>query len=784
MKPRSFNTGWTCRPLDGSGPALPVTLPHDAMLAEPRRADAPGGKNIGYFAGGDYLYEKRFTPDDTWPIVALLEFEGVYRRAEVLLDGEKIGGYESGYTGFYADLTGRVTPGRENVLQVIVRNGEQPNSRWYTGSGVYRPVTLWTAEGPHILPDGVRIRTLSIDPPEIAVTLRTNAPGQAVIRILDGDAVLAEQTHPVNAELTAAIPLPGAALWQTDAPKLYTCQVIFGTDEYTCTFGIRSIDWGAQGFLLNGERVILQGACIHHDNGLLGARSYPEAEERRVRLLKENGYNALRSAHNPCAKALLDACDRLGMLVLDELADQWYIHKTRFDDADAFPARWREDLQRMVAKDYNHPSVIMYSIGNEVSETAQARGIALTREMTEALHALDGTRPVTCGINLFFNFLSTVGFGVYSDKKAAAGEKQTAGSEFFNNLAGIFGSEFMKRGAQFAPCDLSTRKAYAALDAAGYNYGVYRYRRDLKKHPRRLILGSETFCKDAYRFRELAKKEPRLIGDFVWSGMDYLGESGLGAWEYLPRAAGQHPEGWVSSGCGRIDLTGKPLGEALYTRVALEHAPGPFIAVRPVNHTFHRHSPSAWKMTNAIPSWSWQGCEGRIAHVEVYARAAYVELWLNGQRVGRRWLRRDCRAHFYLRYRPGTLEARAFSADGCELGRHALTSAGPTAQLALDPEEATAHAGRLCYVRLRYADADGRTTPLQESAIRVEVAGGRLVALGSGCPYQTGSFLAPETGVYHGEALAILLPDGSGPVTLTATGGPFTGRIVLPVSPM
>ena len=782
MKPRSFNTGWTCRPLDGDGPALPVRLPHDAMLAEERSASSPGGKHIGYFSGGDYLYEKHFTPDDSWKACCLLEFEGVYRDSEVLLNGERVGGCTSGYTGFYVNLTGKVKPGQSSTLQVIARNREQPNSRWYTGTGIYRPVTLWTADDAHILPDGVQVRTLSVAPPEIAVTLHTSAPGRAVVRILDGDVVLAAQSTQVDGEATVPFILPDAVLWQPGNPKLYTCQVAFGTDEHSCSFGVRSIEWGDDGFLLNRERVILQGACIHHDNGLLGACAYPEAEERRIRLLLENGYNAVRSAHNPCSKALLDACDRLGMLVVDELADQWYIHKTRYDDADRFPARWREDLGAMVQKDFNHPSVVMYSIGNEVSETAQKRGVALTREMTAALHALDGTRPVTCGVNLFFNFLSTLGLGVYSDKKAAADVKQTAGSEFFNNLAGLFGSEFMKRGAQLFGCDLATRDAYAALDVAGYNYGVYRYAHDLKKYPHRLILGSETFCKDAYRFRELAQREPRLIGDFVWAGMDYLGEAGLGAWEYLDRSARRHPEGWLSSGCGRIDLTGKPLGEALYTRVALAHDPGPFIAVRPVNNTFHRHSPSAWKMTNAIPSWSWQGCEGRIAHVEVYARAACVELSLNGKRLRRKRLRNG-QAHFYIRYQPGALEARALDAQGRELGRCTLTSAGPAAQIALAPEEPTARPGRLCYVRLRYADAAGRTATLQQGHIRVQVQGGQLVALGNGCPYHPGSYLTPETETYYGEALAILLPDGSGDLTLTARDGRFTGRAVIPVLP-
>jgi beta-galactosidase len=318
---------------------------------------------------------------------------------------------------------------------------------------------------------------------------------------------------------------------------------------------------------------------------------------------------------------------------MDEYIDHWYIHKTEYDYVNYFDQWWKQDMLDMVEKDYNHPSVIMYSTGNEVSETAQPKGIALTKAMTDYLHELDGTRPVTCGVNIFFNFLCSVGFGVYSDDKArkeaaqaekarAAGKKakkaSAVGSEFFNNLVGLLGDEFMKRGATLPFCDWKTRDAFANMDIAGYNYGVYRYPHDLKAYPDRLILGSETFCNDAYRFWEQAKKEPRLVGDFVWAGMDYLGEVSIGSWEYKDYAPqfGGGP-GWISAGSGRLDLTGKPLGEALYTRVAFELEPGPRIAVCPVNHTGETHSPSSWKMSNAIESWSWEGCDGKPADVEV-----------------------------------------------------------------------------------------------------------------------------------------------------------------------
>ena len=337
----------------------------------------------------------------------------------------------------------------------------------------------------------------------------------------------------------------------------------------------------------------------------------------------------------------------MGMLVMDEYIDGWYIHKTKYDYADEILENYRKDLKDMVDKDYNHPSVIMYSTGNEVSETAQKKGISLTKSLTDRLHELDSTRPVSCGINIFFNFLSSMGFGVYSDKKADeaaenAKKKKAVGSEFYNTVAGIFGAGFMKTGATLYPCDVKTRDAYANMDVAGYNYGIKRYRHDLKKYPKRIILGSETFCADAYQFMQEAKRDKRIIGDFVWAAQDYLGEVGIGAWEYkdyAPRFDGGC--GWVSAGSGRIDLTGKLLGEMAYTRVAFE-LEDLAIAVMPVNHTKDVHSPSAWKMTNAMESWSWDGCDGNAAKVEVYTRADHVKLYVNGDCVGTKKPKNDC----------------------------------------------------------------------------------------------------------------------------------------------
>lgn len=495
MEKLDFCGGWSYCHADRDEALQPVLIPHDAMLLEPRHPDNPGGGNVCWFGGGEYRYEKRFDVPKEWAQRHIqLEFEGIYRHAKVLINGQKAGGCAYGYTGFYVDADPYLRYGEENVVEVLAHNGDHPNSRWYSGAGIYRPVSLYIGPKQYILPNGVKLTTRSLTP--TAVEVSVGVQGVGVVRaefFWQGKAVASGEAKAENGTANFTVNVPDAKPWSLEEPNLYTCRITFGEDVHEETFGIRTLGWNRQnGFTLNGKRVILLGGCIHHDNGLLGARCFADAEERKIRLLKENGYNAVRSAHNPCSKALLDACDKLGVLVMDEFVDCWYIHKTKYDYVNDFADSWQFDLRSMVEKDYNHPSVIMYSTGNEVSETAQPKGIALTGEMTEYLHSLDGTRPVTCGVNIFFNFLSSIGFGVYSDDKA---EKEAAqakpekskknkpvGSEFFNTLATLLGDTTMKVGATFYGCDVKTRGAFANMDIAGYNYGILRYKHDLRKH--------------------------------------------------------------------------------------------------------------------------------------------------------------------------------------------------------------------------------------------------------------------------------------------------------------
>ena len=812
MQKIDFNKDWMCKCLTRDEAAYPVTLPHDAMLSEPRTQESTGEGNIGWYIGGDYEYTKKFTvPKEYENQKVLIEFEGVYHNAEVHINGKKVAGRPYGYTNFYINTDGFFKYGEENEVKVIAHNADQPNSRWYSGTGIYRPAYLHVGGKKYIPVNGVKICTLSYNPAQIEVAVKTSAPGEVSLEIeFEGKRVLtaigesktvaAQNNETKNTSATGEktakeyqavfkLDVPNAKLWDTENPNLYTCKAVFGEDEVTETFGIRELVWNPQvGMTINGKRVILRGACFHHDNGVLGACTYPEAEERKMRIFKENGYNAVRSAHYPCSKALLNACDRVGMLMMDEYVDVWYIHKTKYDYANQLAGWWKQDLKDMVDKDFNHPSVIMYSTGNEVAETAQKKGIALTGDMTNYLHSLDSTRPVTCGINIFFNFLSSIGLGVYSDdkaeknaenaekfaaekaKKAASAKqekkKKPVGSEFYNTLACLVGDYFMKCGATLYPCNLKTRDAYANMDIAGYNYGIFRYKHDLKKYPNRLILGSETFCKDAYSFWEIAKKNKRIIGDFVWAGWDYIGEVGDGAAEYSDYKF-EDPSTRMTGGNGRIDLNGKPRAEAAYTRVAFERETGPFIAVDPV-YQKEKLRLTGWQLTKALESWAWDGCNGEPAKVEVYARAAQVELFINGKSVGKKNVKK-CRANFNTTYEDGEITAVSYDANGKEINRYSLQTAEKETILQVRPEEKSVKPEGLAFVQLQYTDAKGVWKPMEKHNLKVTVENGILKGLGSPAPYVKGNYTDDTVATYYGEAMAVVQADGNGPVKVTVT---------------
>ena len=743
MNTISFNRNWICN-------GKTVTLPHDAQISEKRGADVSNGGH-GYFPGGLYTYEKTFTAPQEWEGKDILvEFEGVYKNAAVSLNGKELCFHPYGYTGFFVELKDLVYGG-SNTLTVVADNSKLPNSRWYSGSGIYRPVWLHVCEKNGLRPECVKISTVSIDPAVVKIESPVSVKA-------DVDGIRGEGT---SVELT----IPNAKLWSDDTPFLYTAKITAG----------------------EGDSVEIPfGGCVHHDSGILGAATYSESEERRVRILKENGFNAIRSSHNPASKALLDACDRLGMYVMDETFDMWYNRKNPHDYGCDFEKCWESDVTAMVERDFNHPSVILYSIGNEVGEPAEAKGLDYGRKMVELCHKLDASRPVTCGTNLMIMSRYAKGSGIYQDGEsntaAGDGKKKKEGgnaSLAFNIMASFIGSGMNKAGNSKKVDELTT-PFLDALDIAGYNYGSGRYPLEEKAHPNRVVFGSETFPQDIWKNWQMVKKYPYLIGDFMWTSWDYLGEAGIGAWSYTGGMPFNRPYPWILAGAGVIDILGIPDGSCKYASTVWGLEGNPVIAVKPVNHPGVRPSKSVWRGTNAILSWSWAGCKGNKAEVEVYSDQAQVELLINGKSVGQKKVK-ECKAIFKVKYQPGTVTAVAYDASGRETGRSELISADAPLKIAVRPEKCHAKPGEVVYVPVNIEGANGVVESNADRKLTVTVEGGELLAFGSANPcteeqYHTGSFTT-----YYGRALAVVRAGETGTVSIKASDGSMTGTAEIAV---
>ena len=749
-----FCKGWTFHKIGYA--AIPVDLPHDAMLLEERDGSCQNGVNTGYFPGGKYQYEKQFvlTDADIKKNISI-HFEGVYQNCTISLNGRDVGRHRYGYSAFVVDLTEAALAG-ENRLIVSVDNSLEPNCRWYSGSGIFRPVQLLIREDPWIR--DVEVKTLSIEPARINVQVTCSQKSQVRVAIYDGDRLVAEDQPGV-------IEVPDAKLWTAETPYLYECRVQTPTDEKRIEIGIRSLVWSAkQGLLVNGQQVLLRGGCIHHDHGVLGACEYYDAEERRIRILKENGFNAVRIAHNPASQITLSICDRLGIYVMDETFDGWYIPKTYHDYARWFAKDWKADVEAMVVSAKNHPSVIMYSIGNEVSETADMKGVEVGAMLTDYVHGLDDSRPVTAGINVLLNVYTHMGMGVYKEKgdyeaipleeKKGYKEKKT-GSAFFNAMAQKLGALmfFMSKGKKG---DKACRDIAEKLDILGLNYASSRYDADVIRYPDRMMVGSETMVADlAYNWARV-KKYPQLIGDFVWSAWDYLGEACLGDWTYhsyegLPLLAGQ----------GMIDITGKPLAAMYYMQIVWGLRKEPFVCVRPLNHAKESPSAGAWQFTNAIDSWTWHGYEGSKAVVEVFADADYVQLECNGSLIGKKKVK-NMRCKFSLKYQPGSIKARAMDAGGREIASTTLCSGKAQPRLTVIPEPMQ----ELTYLPITFTDEDGILLPYIEQKVTVETDGPELLGLGSALCKTNESYLSSAFTSYRGRLLAVVR--GHGIVTIAS----------------
>ncbi|WP_232548730.1 glycoside hydrolase family 2 TIM barrel-domain containing protein [Propioniciclava soli] len=803
-----FNDGWAVRTPQGPFAAFdaaaveptPVTLPHDALRDAQRTPDAPAAGANAYYPPGNHTYLKTFDVPAAWEgRVVRLEFGGAMRHAQVFINEEFAGNWADGYARFFVDATPFLRYGEPNKVRVETRTGQ--DSRWYSGAGLHRGVFCHVDAPAHVLPDGVRVTTLRLEnlpagagdaPPRATVEVATELTNAGLTTASTTLTTVLVDPHGVEVDRDATpVTLPPGrpqrvrqrfvvtdpALWGPESPQLYTADTTLTPASggegatRTTTFGIRTVtaDPGL-GLRINGEPVLLRGACIHHDNGPLGGAAIPRAEERRIELLRAAGFNAVRAAHNPLSAAMLDACDRLGMLVMDEAFDMWVRFKTPYDHAMEFPQWWRADLASMVAKDLNHPSVIMYSLGNEIAEVGMPHGAVLAREMAEHVRALDPTRLVTNGVNAALTVLDELAEQAKNTPGGLNELMAGAASDPGDGMNALGSGENVTR---------RTAESSAALDVLGLNYAEGRYALDAEKFPHHVLVGSETFPQRIGDLWPMVLEHPHVIGDFTWTGWDYLGEVGIGATAYAddpdatPALEREYP--FLTAWCGDLDITGWRRPVSFYREIVFGLRTEPSIAVlRPEHHGREIAMASPWSWSDSVSSWTWPGFEGRPVVVEVYADADEVALLCNGAEVARGPVGevRPMQATLETTYTPGTLTAVAYR-GGEEVGRTELVTAGEAVLTAsADRTTLRADGTDLAYVALEWRDADGILATAADAEVTVEVSGaGVLAGMCSANPKTAERFDADTWRTFDGRALAVVRPTGPGPITVTVRTG-------------
>jgi hypothetical protein len=807
-----FNDGWTYRrkanefaEMSGATqPPAPVTLPHDAMISTPRDATLTNGSSTGYFDGGTWEYTRTLFAPNNWADKRVsLEFEGVYRSALVYVNGALAGQWAAGYTGFTVALDDYLDYGVDNTIQVEAR--VHRDSRWYTGAGIHRPVHLIVAEPLHMVPDGVVVTTPDIDDAfatvvvdtEIANTSHRRTTVRAHVRLTDADGAdvaastsLATLRAGERSTLRHRMTIAAPALWSPENPHLYLAHVSLELDEREVDrtrvrFGIRNLQVDSQrGLRLNGEEVKLRGACIHHDNGLIGSAAIGRAEYRRIERLRAAGFNSIRSSHNPLSRAMLDACDELGVLVIDEAFDQWTRGKNDFDYALDFTMWWERDVEAMVRKDRNHPSVIAYSSGNEIPEVASPHGGRLARVIANRLRELDPTRFVTNAVN---GQLAVMHEWIADAMAAGAGDPGAFEGMGINTMMTQLG-EF---GNMIGASEIATQRteeAFAASDIAGMNYTEARYELDRDLFPNRVIVGAETFSTQIDKLWTLVMNNAHVIGDFTWTGWDYLGEVGIGRTRYADTDDGgvnaNYP--WLLAHVGDIDITGQRRPASFYREIVFGLRSAPYIAVGRPENADREVVSTPWAWSDTVASWSWNGHDGKSVAVEVYSAADEVELLFDGQSLGRQPAgpASRYRAVFRVTYRPGTLVAVASTA-GVETGRTKLVSATGPRQITAIPDrsELVLTDEDLAFIDIALTDATGTVVLGEDTDITVSVEGPAVVqGFGTANPVDEHTFFTERTHrSFDGRALLVLRPTGVGAVRVSITADDLSTHVDLAV---
>lgn len=798
MLRQSFNAGWmtgaSTNGLSGlfgaSGPApKSVTLPYDSLQDVERTPDAPGGAQAGFYPPVNLALSKKFDVPAEWEDkLVVLEFEGVYTNSMVYINGDYAGGCLHGYSNFYVEANRFLKYGQTNEVRVTVATSN--DTRWYSGAGIYRNVKLLVSDLVHIVPDSYRVSTPEIDEDgaTVLVTMEIANRGHKVVTtsvtttLTDASGMVVGQreatvtAYPGQTEtLRQRIYVEDIHRWSPDTPYLYhaASRAVSGEtvlDEDGSAFGIRSLALDPKhGLRINGKTVKLRGACIHHDNGVIGAAAIDRAEERRVQLLKDAGFNAVRSAHYPISKSFLDACDRIGLVVMDEVTDMWTRCKNDSDFAHYFPHVWQEVCERLVGKDFNHPSVVLYSIGNEIPETGSANGAAIGRRIAEKLRSLDSTRYVLNSINTMLSVMDR-----FADMaKDMGGEINEAMTNAGDRMAMLNDSELVT---------FATKESYDVLDLCGYNYAPSRYELDKKLFPNRVLVGSETAPMRIAGNWDIITRNSHAVGDFTWTGMDYLGEAGIGKQEFredgaVPSFVGAFP--WHLSRCGDIDITGQRRPMSYYRQIVFGLRTEPYIAVDYPQNYGKTPLPDMWSSFEALSSWSWEGFESKPVRVHVFGTGDRFRLLLNGQPAAEGTLK-EFRGTAELTYTPGTLEAVTYDGEK-ETGRTLLCSAqGPVSiRLSPDRREIQANDSDLCFVEIAMTAENGQVVPTVNPTAKATVTGsGILLGFGSGEPKTAQRFRDGEFTARDGRLLAVIRPTAPGAITLTVEAPGFQAASV------
>lgn len=767
-----------------------LTLPHDAMIHEKRTENTKNQHQTGFYPGGCYTYTKVFDAPVKWQEkTVLVVFEGVYQNARVYVNGDYAGGCPNGYTEFSVCLDDYLRYGEQNTITVIANNSAEENSRWYTGSGIYRNVILMVGNEVHIEENGLRIRTPEIDEDLAVVEVKTiiaNKGRKKHHTILDftltdsEGKITGKEVLPVTVfgndkqVICTRIPIENPKLWDCEHPELYICSVHVMEDgkclgEATEHFGIRRLSLSAKrGLCINGKKVDLRGACIHHDNGVIGAVTLERAEERRVQKLKEAGFNCLRSSHHPMSRAMLDACDKEGMLVLDELSDVWTRSKNNNDYAQQFPDYWERDVEAMIRKDYNHPCVIMYISGNEIQEAASAKGAWLNRKITEKFHCEDNSRYVTVAVNGLLSCMEHMGeilcditgmtmeqmMAMQSQPKSDAGADAANGST--DLMKGPMADAF---AANHIVTDMLNEFA-SVTDLTGYNYLTARHEMEHELFPNRVILGTETLPSDMVRLWKIVKNNPHVIGDMTWTGYDYIGEAGSACFYYDGRQ-GFMPNWPISlSGMGDIDIIGNRRPISYYREIVYGIRKAPYIAVERVNHYGEKPNQAAWPWKDELESWTWNGYEGKGAVVNVYSDADEVELFLNGISLGKKPVgeNQNYFASFEMMYEPGVLEAVNWrNGEEAEKSRLQTISGDTKLHVEADRQVIKADGADLCFIMISMKDKNGVTDNQSVTKVTVTVEGkGTLQGMGNADPATENRYDCNTWEMYDGYVLAVV----------------------------